>query len=77
MATPTQHDITRGRPPTYPWQDWFNKLSSLKKGEALKFIQGKDFQCDPKSFQAAWYDHNVKVSVNIIDNEVFVALRQG
>lgn len=33
-----------GRPPKYPWGEWFN-------GEVWELVKGEDFDSEPKSFR--------------------------
>lgn len=34
----------QGRPPKYPWAEWFD-------GDVWELQQGRDFYCTPKSFR--------------------------
>ena len=61
----------RGRPHGYPWSHWIERLNNLPCGESLRFIEGQDFSCSPKSFRSNWYNRDMGVICNIvIENKV-------
>lgn len=64
-----------GRPPLYPWDDWF------ARGDRLVFVGGTDYLCGVRTFCQQVYNaaaaRGIKVRVQDLGDRVMVFVRRG